>query len=68
MGHWVKKNKGIKKKKLTDTDNSMVITRGKGEVEEGKGRISNDGRRLDLGWRSIQYTNDIYKIVFLKPI
>ena len=31
----------------------MVSTRGKGvtgEVEEGKGGINGDGRRLDLGW------------------
>ena len=31
----------------------MVITRRKGrwgEVEEGKGGINGDGRRLDFGW------------------
>ena len=35
-----------------DKDNSMVIAREKGEWEdfkEGKGEISGDGRRLDLG-------------------
>ena len=35
-----------------DTDNSMMITRGKGGwevVDEGKGGINGDGRRLDLG-------------------
>ena len=32
---------------------NRVITRGKGgfgEVEEGKGGINGDGRRLDLSW------------------
>ena len=41
------------KKTLTDTENSMVITRGKGgreEAEEGRGGINGGGRRLDLGW------------------
>ena len=40
------------KNKLTDGDSSMVIIRGKGmgEVEEGKGWIKGDGRRLDFGW------------------
>ena len=36
-----------------DTDNSMVITRGKGrwgEVKEGKRKINGDGKRFDLGW------------------
>ena len=35
----------------TETDNSMVIIRGKGvwgEVEEGKG--NGDGRKLDFQW------------------
>ena len=34
------------KKKLTDADNSMVITRGK----EGKVGINGDGSTPDLGW------------------
>ena len=40
-----------RKRKLTDTDNSTVITRGKEweEVEEGKGWINGGGRRLELG-------------------
>ena len=45
------KGEGIKQKKsLINTDNTMMITRGEGgrEVEEGKGRINSDGRRLDL--------------------
>ena len=50
----MKKGKELRKKKnLIDTDNSMVITRGKGEwgdIEGGKGAINGDGRRLDLGW------------------
>ena len=48
------KGEGLKqrKKRLMDKDNSMVIAREKGEWEdfkEGKGEISGDGRRLDLG-------------------
>ena len=42
-----------KQKNLIDTDNSMVITRGEGEwgqVEEGKGEINGDRRRLDCEW------------------
>ena len=37
-------------KNLTDTDNSMGMTRGEGwleEVEEGKGGINGDGKRHD---------------------
>ena len=47
------------KKRLIDTDNSMVIARGKGveEVEEGKGGINGDGRP-DLGWKT---HNTIYR-------
>ena len=51
----MKKVEGLSKKKkksLTDTDSSMVITGGKGgsgEVE-GRGGINGDGRRLHLGW------------------
>ena len=40
-------------KKFIDTDNGMVITQGKGcwgKVEERKGGINGDGRRLDSGW------------------
>ena len=42
-----------KQKNLIDTDNSMVITRGEGEwgqVEEGKGSVDGDGRRLNFRW------------------
>ena len=44
---WVKRAKGLSKnkKKFTDTDNSRVITRGKGgweEIEESKGGINGD--------------------------
>ena len=44
--------RGKKPQKLLDTNNGMVITReeGVGTVEEGKGRVNGDGRRLDLGW------------------
>ena len=49
----------------------MVVARGKGgcrEVEEGKGEINGDGRKINLGWgtQSIQI---IYcRIAHLKPI
>ena len=53
----MKEVKGLSKKKgrkkLTSTDDSMVIMRGKGwwgEVREVKEGISGDGRRVDLGW------------------
>ena len=51
LGVRVKKLKGLRKKPQIVTDNSMVITRvkGWGEVEEGKGIINDDGKRLDLG-------------------
>lgn len=39
-----------KKKKKADTDNSMLIAGGKGEVEEGKGGINAGGQGLDFGW------------------
>ena len=46
------KCEGIKgKRNPIDTDNSMVITRGKvgmGEEEEGIGGINNDKKRLEL--------------------
>ena len=52
-----KKGEGIKprekKIQLIDTDNSMMITTGKGEwgeVKEGRGGKNGDGRGLDLGW------------------
>ena len=56
-----KKVKGLisKMRNLIDTDNSMVITIGKGgwegrREEEVKGRNkregNSDGRRIDLGW------------------
>ena len=40
-------------KKNSDTDNSVVVTRGKGVGEEAKGKggsINGDRRRLDFGW------------------
>ena len=46
----------LRETKLIDTDNSMVMARGKGgegEVGEGKWGINlplSDGRRFDLGW------------------
>ena len=44
------KGEGIKKI-LIDTDNSMVLSRGKRGwgVKEGKGRMDGDRRRLDFG-------------------
>ena len=49
-----KKGEGIKqRKKLKDTDSSMVISMGKREwreVEEGKGGINSDERKFDMGW------------------
>ena len=51
-----KKGEGIKqtnKKPLTDTGNSMLITRGKGrggEVQEGEEGINGDRMRHDFGW------------------
>ena len=51
----MKKVKGLSKNKLTDTNSSLVITRGKekgvGEVEEGKEGMNDDGRKLELGWK-----------------
>ena len=46
------KGLGEKKKTLIDTDNNMVIARGKGvgEVEEDKVGINGGGRRLEFGW------------------
>ena len=48
---------GTNEQKLVDTDNSMVVTRGKwggvwrGEVKKGKGnQLHGDGRRFDFGW------------------
>ena len=47
---------GLSKNKntLIDTDNSMLISRGKwgggGGVVDGKAEINGDGRRLNLGW------------------
>ena len=54
MFKMVKELSKRRKKHLTDTDNSKVITRRKGvwggEVEECTGRINHGGRRLDFGW------------------
>ena len=54
---WIKKVeeiKGEKNKRLTDTDNRMVITRvckgGREKVGKGKGEINGKGRRFDSGW------------------
>lgn len=49
LGGWVRKVKKLSKNKerLMNTDNSMVIVRGKAvweEVEEGKGEINGDGK------------------------
>lgn len=49
------KNTEIDKQKLTDTDNNIVVTRGKGrwqEVENGKADqiLYGDLRRFDFGW------------------
>ena len=40
------------RRKLIDTDNSMVITTGKRgrRVEECKAEINGDRRRLEVGW------------------
>ena len=52
-GEGIKQKNKNKDKKLIDTENSIVITREKGEigeVEDSKGGINGDGRKLDLGW------------------
>ena len=59
-GEGIKQKNKNKDKKLIDTENSIVITREKGEigeVEDCKGGINGDGRKLDLGWWT--YTDDI---------
>ena len=73
------KDKGLSKKekkkdKPIDTDNSMLITRGKGgweDVEEGKGEINHDERRLGVApqFTIIQYNIQMmyYRIICLKP-
>ena len=55
--------------KLVDTNNSSVITRGKGWVGEGKGGINGDRRRLDGGVNT-QYSaqTTCYRIAHLKPL
>lgn len=42
------------KQKLTDVDNTVVVTRGEGGgVEKGKGRMTcGDVKRPDFGWRA----------------
>ena len=57
--------------KLTDSDNSMVIKRGKwewGEVEEGKGETNGDVRRqlwaVNTKYKILMMC---YRIVNLKP-
>ena len=58
-------DKGVKQKKkkyLIDTDNSMVITRGKGgwgQIEEGKGRVNGDVDQILGGEHTIQDTGDV---------
>ena len=52
LGFWVKKMTRLSKDKIIDTNNFMVITRGKEDwrdVEVGKGGINGDERRLDIG-------------------
>ena len=44
------RSKSKQKKQLIDRDKSLLISRGKGGVEEYMERISGDGRSLDLGW------------------
>ena len=47
-----KVNELSEEKKVIDTDSTMVIGRGKEgrpEVKEGKGEVSGDVRRCDLG-------------------
>ena len=49
LGDWRKQTKQ-NKTKLIDINNNMVITRGKegwGEVEDSKGGVNGDGKRLD---------------------
>ena len=66
LGGWVRREKGfIQKKPLIDSDNSVVVTRGKGvgETGEGEGEIKGDGSRLDWGGEpTIQYTHDVLEI------
>ena len=52
MQGWVEKVKREAKQKTTDTDNSVVMARGKGvgAGRRGDGRITGDRRRLDLRW------------------
>ena len=67
-------DKGIKHKNKQKTTHKQTTVgwlpegKGVGEVEEGKGGINGDGRRLDLGWRT---HNTVYMIyywtVYLQP-
>lgn len=55
-----------------DTDNRMVVTRGKrggGKTKESKGgQIHGDGERLDFGWGAHNRVYRYYKGVHLKFI
>ena len=60
----MKKVRGLSRKEtLTDTDNSKVITRRKGDeeqIEKVKGGTNGDGRDLTLeGEYTIQYTREL---------
>ena len=53
LGGWVKKVKGLSKTKKPHwqtTKWSLTEGKGVGEVEEGKGGINGDEKRLNLEW------------------
>ena len=60
IGGWVRKVKGLskeKKERLMDTDNSLVITRGKGDYGRGRrgyGKTHGDGRRPRIRPRGLR--------------
>ena len=63
FGGWVKNMKGLRKKQnnLIDTDNSIMITREKGNWEEVKVGVGGWFGKGDLTlglWHKIQYTGD----------
>ena len=66
-GEGIKQTKHIRTNKKTTTtakaDKGMVVTRRKrwwAEVEDGKGGINGDGRRLDWGGEhTVQCTDDV---------
>ena len=72
MGYKIESNKLTNKKnELTDTDNSMVVTGGKGgEGSKGKGvkyMLAEDDLTLG-GEHTMQYTDHVSSIIYLKPI